>query len=590
MRDFLTNNTDEKWEEIKTHSFYKKERDELLAFGEEYLTASIPELPLSAYLRFVRDGDRSEYEKPYFERRRRIARLAILCRLFGEKYTDALEDLIWAVLEESTWVVPAHLYDMYVDAEKRETFLDLFATETGALLALVYHVLGERLTDFVRKRIEKVVRSRIIDPFFDNHFWWMEGRNNWGSVCASQVATCLMVFGTEAEFLRAEPTLNRTMNLFLASYGKDGCCLEGLKYWNYGFGSFLDYADAVRNYSEGKTLFYDSELMLPSGMAEKAHDFEKGIIDYFKREDVRRAACFAQNIRLTGDVAVSFSDGGETYVCTRSHMYILNREYPEDVSYPAQEHFTASASAGSLGIIRHFLWSDPNAVYSAPMQTGTVYYEEGQWFIHKNERYSLAAKGGHNSEAHNHNDIGSFLISGKQGSVLCDLGSGEYTRQYFDDETRYDYLVCSSRGHSLPIINGEYQKVGKTLAAVQKKSDREFTVHYGFAYELDSLRDAARSFVCDENGVTVQDDFSFSKMPQSLVDRFVSRLKPVCGDGYITLGNAVMRYDPSLLTVTIGEEAYSDHARVMQTAYFIDFTPKTLAKELSFSYRIDITD
>ena len=440
---FLTNNTEEKWEEIKTHPFYKKERDELIAYGEKYLSAPIPELKLSSYLRFSRDGNRSEYERPYFERRRRIARLTILCRLYGERYTDVLEDLIWAVLEESTWVVPAHLCEDYTEKEKREGFLDLFSTETGALLSLTYHLLGDRLSSFVRERMQKMVRRRIIDPFFNNHFWWMEGRNNWGAVCASQVACCMMVFATENEFRRAEPSFNLTMNHFLASYGEDGCCLEGLSYWNYGFGSFLDYADAVRRYSKGKTLFYDAELMLPEEKREKAHDLEHGIIDYFKREDVRRAAFFAQNTLLTGSVAVSFSDGREEYRCTRAHTYLLKREYGD-------------------------------AAYGAPMKHGTIYYREGQWFIRKSPRFSLAAKGGHNDEAHNHNDIGSFLVTDGEGSVLCDLGAGEYTRQYFLNETRYDFLVNSSRGHSLPIINGELQKTGKTRAVAEKTDNDHF--------------------------------------------------------------------------------------------------------------------
>ncbi len=590
MREILTNNTPEKWAEIKTHPFYKKELEELIAYGEEYLSSPVPPLPLSSYLRFMRDGDRKEYERPYFERRRRMARLAVLCRLFDEKYTDALEDIIWAVLEESTWAVPAHLCDGYVDARKRESYLDLFATETGALLALIYHILGGRLSGFVRERMARMVRTRIIDSFFAGHFWWMEGPNNWGAVCTSQTAICLMVFGTEEEFRRAEPSFNRTMNLFLASYGKDGCCLEGLSYWNYGFGSFLDYADAVRNYSEGKLLFSHTEKTLPAEKQELAHDHERGVIDYFKREDVRIAALFAQNVRLTGDVAVSFSDGGEKYRCTRAHTYLLKREYPDMIFYPADEFFVQSASAGSLGIIRHFLWSDPKADYGAIMKKETLYYEEAQWFIHKSDRYSLAAKGGHNSEAHNHNDIASFLITAKEGSVLCDLGSGEYTRQYFQNETRYDYLVNSSRGHSVPIVNGEWQKVGTTRAEAERIGEDTFSVHYGFSYEDENLKDAARTFSCDEDGVTLTDTFVFDEMPKSLIERFISRQKPMLEEGKIILKGAVLSYDAEVFTASLSTEEYSDHACMMQTAYLIDLTPKKLTKQMSFTFRIDITD
>ena len=590
MKEILTNNTPEKWEEIKTHPFYKEELSALIEEGEKYLSSPIPSLPLSLFRRFMRDGNRREYEKPYFERRRRIARLAILCRLYGDKYKDALEDVLWAVLEESTWALPAHLLELYTEEHDRKTFLDLFSTETGALLSLVYHILGEKISAFVRTRIESMVRARIIEPFFAEHFWWMDGPNNWGAVCGSQVALCVMILGTEAEFRRAEPSFNRTMNLFLATYGKDGCCLEGLGYWKYGFGSFLDYADAVRNYSEGRQVFSHTEKALALDQRELAHDHERGVIDYFKREDVKRAALFAQNVRLTGDVAVSFSDGFENYRITRSHLYLLKREYPDLISYPDKDFFVQSASSGSLGIIRHFLWSDPEAEYGAAMKTETLYYEEGQWFIHKSARYSLAAKGGHNDEAHNHNDIGSFLITAKEGSILCDLGSGEYTRQYFEPETRYDYLVNSSRGHSVPIINGNLQKVGSTRAIAEKTGDHLFTVHYGFAYEDETLQDALRAFSCDEGGVTVSDSFSFTETPKSLTERFVSRKKPMLEEGRITIGSAVLSYDAESFTAVLSSEEYSDHACVKQTAYLLDFMPQKLQKEMRFTLRIDISD
>ena len=70
MKEILTNNTPEKWEEIKTHPFYKEELSALIEEGEKYLSSPIPSLPLSLFRRFMRDGNRREYEKPYFERRK----------------------------------------------------------------------------------------------------------------------------------------------------------------------------------------------------------------------------------------------------------------------------------------------------------------------------------------------------------------------------------------------------------------------------------------------------------------------------------------------------------------------------------------
>ena len=50
-------------------------------------------------------------------------------------------------------------------------------------------------------------------------------------------------------------------------------------------------------------------------------------------------------------------------------------------------------------------------------------------------------------------------------SVIADLGRGRYTRAYFGPE-RYQHLVNSSRGHSVPMINGQEQLPGGEHGAV----------------------------------------------------------------------------------------------------------------------------
>ena len=99
-----------------------------------------------------------------------------------------------------------------------------------------------------------------------------------------------------------------------------------------------------------------------------------------------------------------------------------------------------------------------------------MFLEDAQWVISRKtgngHTASFAAKGGHNDEPHNHNDLGSFMFSVDEEVFLCDLGGGLYTRQYFSEE-RYNMLVTGSQGHSVPIVNGNYQKEGKAFAAQQ---------------------------------------------------------------------------------------------------------------------------
>jgi hypothetical protein len=72
----------------------------------------------------------------------------------------------------------------------------------------------------------------------------------------------------------------------------------------------------------------------------------------------------------------------------------------------------------------------------------------------------LAAKGGHNDESHNHNDVGQFLVYSNGTPVLIDVGVGTYTKKTFSAQ-RYEIWTMQSAYHNLPIVNGVQQKPGR---------------------------------------------------------------------------------------------------------------------------------
>jgi hypothetical protein len=108
----------------------------------------------------------------------------------------------------------------------------------------------------------------------------------------------------------------------------------------------------------------------------------------------------------------------------------------------------------------------------------------------------LAAKGGHNAEPHNQNDVGTIIVHSRGESIVADPGRGRYTRFYFGPE-RYDHFVNSSSGHSVPVPNGQIQLPGREHAAVlldhQADSHQdlialELKAAYPSAAQLTSLR------------------------------------------------------------------------------------------------------
>jgi hypothetical protein len=77
----------------------------------------------------------------------------------------------------------------------------------------------------------------------------------------------------------------------------------------------------------------------------------------------------------------------------------------------------------------------------------------------------VAAKGGHNAESHNHNDVGNWIVYVDGRPVLIDAGVETYTRKTFSPE-RYSIWTMQSGYHSLlPTFDGVMQAPGRTHAA-----------------------------------------------------------------------------------------------------------------------------
>jgi hypothetical protein len=85
-------------------------------------------------------------------------------------------------------------------------------------------------------------------------------------------------------------------------------------------------------------------------------------------------------------------------------------------------------------------------------------------YSNSNVSFYVAAKGGHNDESHNHNDVGTFIVYAHGEPVLIDAGAQTYTAKTFSSQ-RYELWNNQSAYHNLPTINGVMQKEGHTYMA-----------------------------------------------------------------------------------------------------------------------------
>jgi len=105
------------------------------------------------------------------------------------EYLEELQELIWAICEEYSWVLPAHCGNQLEDGL---TVIDLFSAETSFMLAESCYFLEDRLDKLVTDRVRSEVKQRILHNYENGSFWWEETTNNWAAVCAGNVGGALM--------------------------------------------------------------------------------------------------------------------------------------------------------------------------------------------------------------------------------------------------------------------------------------------------------------------------------------------------------------------------------------------------------------
>ena len=86
----------------------------------------------------------------------------------------------------------------------------------------------------------------------------------------------------------------------------------------------------------------------------------------------------------------------------------------------------------------------PKDVWLPDLQVMVARDEEGS-----TKGFYVAAKGGHNDESHNHNDIGNYVVYYDGQPLLIDVGRGTYTRKTFSDR-RYEIWYNCSDYHNTP--------------------------------------------------------------------------------------------------------------------------------------------
>jgi hypothetical protein len=578
---------EEFWQKVGAAEEYEGIVAEIRLEGKRLVDLPISELTFGLFTIFEKQGSRLEYEDAYFERRRRLNTYALLSLLEpdNEIFARELHETIWSICNEYTWCLPAH-----VRSTKVRGAIDLFAAETGFTLSELLLLLGERLPMLLRARIREEVEARLFEPYLKSGpFEWETATHNWAAVCAGSVGAAALLLEPSERLTNVIAKALGSMSCYLDGFGNDGACLEGVGYWNYGFGYFVYFADLLKRRTEGR-------------------------INLFEHPKVRQIALFQQKCYLYADSTVNFSDSLGRMPVQIGLTHYLSHLYPEMELPPASicALYTDDHCSRWAPALRNIIWFDPKKRDSC-WRDADYYLPDAEWIISRysteHGSFGFAAKGGNNDEPHNHNDIGGFILYADGVALVAELGSGEYTAAYFGEE-RYSYDCNGSQGHSVPIVDGCYQQSGpgskaRVLEAAVHDSEVRFLLDIMAAYSAPRLSSLVRELVWRKSGepsLKLTDEFTFTSPPGSIVERIVTMCQPVIREAEETEGKdlsgslllrgegsryaAKIVYDPKLLKPIVTERVYKDHSGKGTPWHTVDF--ELLHLELSFRVELDI--
>ncbi|MCK5175262.1 MAG: hypothetical protein KAR47_17845, partial [Planctomycetes bacterium] len=496
------------WEHLAKQDSWRS----VIKDAEKLLTADIPDQPDELYLDYYVTGNRDRWQSVASNRRKRVGTYVLAeCLEDKGRFILKLEEIIDILCSEKSWLYPAH-DKQKVNFEGERVDIALGSSRLAWTMAMADYLLGDKLSSGTRQKIRRNLQWRILEPFRDmvegrrKANWWLNGTNNWNSVClAGVVGTALATVESPEERAFYIAAVEKYSESFLEGFTDDGYCSEGLGYWNYGFGHYLM-------------------------MAELIVQATGGGLDLLARDKVRAAATFPVRIEIGGGLYPAFADCTVTtrpasvwmaYVSRRFGLGL--RRWEDSFVAKPQSRFSETLMSVFADSLRDY----PPAAPVSGLGLRDFFADAGVLICRPREteghfgQLSVALKGGHNDEHHNHNDVGAYVVTVGDEILLADPGPEVYTSRTFSSH-RYESDLLNSFGHPVPLVAGDLQRKGraaegKVMQAGFTDEADTFVLDIASAYDVDELKGLSRGFVYDREGrgsLTITDEVEFSS-PQS---------------------------------------------------------------------------
>lgn len=495
------------WDAIATAKYGKDYLEEALSYlGVE------PEVPItdSIYRLANKQGNRGIYKPRYYRTMTRLEHFILAeCIENQGRFLPQIETYIKAIVSMKSWLHPNHDNKSNDVLEGRSMAIDLGSRRFGSDLALADVLLQDKLSGELRQEIQNNLRKRIIDAYLQttsgktkSHLNWYKGTSNWNAVCTSgSVFVTISHSKNNEERLAAIGTALNSMKNYMSGFGDDGYCSEGAGYWNYGFGHYLY-------------------------LAEILYDYTNGAVDLFEfdnKEKLKNVANFPYRYQISESVCAPFADGvSSVWDDDGFASKMVVRKYgakmpPYRKKRGGVDSYSAAFQIIEWGYVNKGEKTEKTNVEAKGLPGHTYFNNFGMVISRGNQEVplSIAIKAGHNSENHNHMDVGTYTVVLGKDIMTGDIGAPSYTAGAFSDKNP----ARSSWGHPVPRINNTLQSKGrqfegKITATSFTENHDKVVMDLKAAYEIPTLEKLERTMENNKSGngtISITDAFLLSE-------------------------------------------------------------------------------
>lgn len=395
----------------------------------------------------------------------RIITLSLAYRMFGDlKYAEKAEENLTNVCNYPDWD-PKHFLDV---AEMTE------AVAIG--YDWLYNVLSQNAKDLIRKSIkEKALNLAIHEYASDDSDSWAKRETNWNVVCNTGMIMGSLAIA-ESDSKLAEKIISEGVSFIpnsLKYYAPDGVWYEGPGYWDYTSTNLA--------------------MLLKSLKGSLGHDYGLSGMPGISKT----VAYYVSSVSPSGQV-FNFADAGFTSPTNSPVYFYFSRRFncPQVAEFYRDRLSQIVKSQHRFPRWHFFLcipWYDNASAAPAPVEKPKLQIFDNSLnpiMVFNGEKSSinsiyLIAKGGAANIAHQHLDIGSFILETNGVRWLDDLGTAtdDYILPGFWDYTpitgkRWKYFRYNNFSHNTLSIDNHLQYSagrGKILR-YNKKSAKPFSI------------------------------------------------------------------------------------------------------------------